>query len=62
MSKTETKREVWWATPPAPGQNDSDVEWGYLVWFSDGSFDFQIDPENPPSPEEIANRESCRYV
>lgn len=57
--KEVISREPWWATPPQPGQGDADVEWGYLVRFSDNTFEFQTDR---PTDDEIASRESCRLM
>jgi len=47
---------VWWATPPAPGETDADINWGYLVIKSDHSFEFV---PTRPSADEIANRTHC---
>ncbi len=49
-------REPWWAKPPAPGQNESELEWGYLEIYSDGRFHFD---RTRPSDEEIRNRHGC---
>lgn len=50
-------REPWWATAPAPGQSERDVEWGYLEHYENGAFIFV---EERPTDEEIAARKSCR--
>ena len=52
-------REPWWAAPPKLGQNELDVEWGYLEVYSDGEFRFV---RERPSLEEIESRISCSYV
>ena len=57
--KDVLKREPWWASPPKPGQSDNDVEWGYLVLYSDNSFEFD---RTRPTDEEIQSRESCRLM
>lgn len=52
-------REPWWAKRPTEGQQDKDVDWGYLEIYDDCSF--QFDPTRP-TDEEIANRKSCRIA
>lgn len=58
MEKTLITREVWWASPPKAGQKESDLEWGYLEIYSDGSTHF--DTSRRPTPKEIAERKGCR--
>nr|WP_137887627.1 hypothetical protein [Pseudomonas sp. 2FE] len=50
-------REPWWASPPAPGQNEMDLEWGYLEHYDDLEFIFV---HERPSDTEIINRKGCR--
>lgn len=52
------KREPWWNLPPARGEDELSARWGYLVWYDDGSHDFDADTR--PSDDEIINRKSCR--
>ncbi len=53
-------KEPWWATPPRPGQQDSDLKWGWLIVEEGGVVRF--DDSNRPSNEEIANRKACRVL
>lgn len=56
--KTVKKRYPWWAYPPtSPTQNELDLQWGYLVVYTDGSYDF--DTSVRPTDKEILNRTSC---
>jgi hypothetical protein len=57
MDVAMISREPWWAEPPRPGQTESDIEWGYLEFYSDGSFRFV---RERPSDSEIERRKSCR--
>jgi len=50
-------REPWWERPPGPGESEWDVAWGFLEYWSDGSFRFV---RERPSDEEIKSRKSCR--
>lgn len=54
---TLISREPWWARPPQPGQDEMELEWGYLCHYSDGSFVFE---QTRPSDKEIRERKSCR--
>ena len=29
-------KEPWWAMPPKPGQDEFELEWGWLVHYSEG--------------------------
>ena len=51
-------REVWWDHPPRPGETESDVKWGFLTVYSDGSVEFSLDER--PTESEIKNRKGCR--
>lgn len=51
-------REPWWATPPRPGQDELECEWGWLEVWSDGRFEFI---RERPSDDEIRRRKSCRW-
>ncbi len=55
--KTLISREPWWAKPPAPGQDEMECAWGWLEFYSDGSW--QVD-NTRPTDEEIRNRPGCR--
>ncbi len=56
-AKEVLSKEPWYVHPPEPGQTDADLEWGYLVFYTDGTFEFI---NERPSDEEIASRTSCR--
>lgn len=56
--KTLICREVWWLTPPTPGQSEADLHWGFLEIYSDRSARFV---DETPSAEQLAARKSCRY-
>ncbi|WP_456380913.1 hypothetical protein [Thiolapillus sp.] len=61
MNKQEPKivsREPWWAYPPADGQSEEDVEWGYPIVYDNGKIEFTLDER--PTPEEIRTRRGCR--
>ena len=49
-------REPWWAAPPNAGQDELELEWGWLEIYSDGSFNFD---ETRPTDDEIKNRPGC---
>ena len=49
-------KEPWWEQPPKPGQTESDLEWGYLLFYEDRSFEFL---DERPSDEELQGRSSC---
>lgn len=57
--RTLISREPWWARPPAPGQDESTCDWGWLEIYSDRTFRF--DPVRP-TDEEIRNRKGCRVA
>ena len=50
------ERLVWWKYPPQTGDTETDIEWGYLVFYSDGRFAF-ID-QRPPE-RDIKERRHC---
>lgn len=50
-------REPWWETPPAPGQSETEVRWGYLEHYENGAFLFVYER---PTDAEISSRKSCR--
>ena len=52
-------REPWWANRPAPGTPDSQIHWGWLEHYTDGSFRFF---DERPSDIEIQTRKSCKFV
>jgi hypothetical protein len=54
-------KEPWWAAPPAPGQDESELEWGWLVIYSEGEPRFEFVKQRP-SDREISNRKSCRIT
>lgn len=54
-------KEPWWAAPPKPGQDESELEWGWLVTYSEGEPRFEFVKERP-SDDEIRNRRSCRVM
>jgi|GEM_PF-6828631 len=61
VNKQESKivsREPWWAHPPANGQSEEDVEWGYLIVYDNGKIEFTLDER--PTAEEIRTRRGCR--
>ena len=49
-------KEPWWKQPPKPGQTEADLEWGYLLFYEDRSFEFL---DERPSDEELQGRNSC---
>lgn len=54
-------REPWWANAPRAGQDELELEWGYLeIYKVDGKFDFQFLVTERPSVHEIVNRKGCR--
>lgn len=57
MEKTVVSKEPWWATPPQPGQDELEVDWGYLIFFEDCSWLFD---DTRPSDQEIKDRKGCR--
>lgn len=59
MEKQVVSKEPWWAIPPEIGQNELEVEWGYLVRYYDGSWGFD---NTRPSDEEIIARKGCRIL
>jgi len=54
---TLISREPWWAEPPTIFQSEEDITWGYLEYYSDGTWRFD---HSRPTDEEIASRKSCR--
>ncbi|MDI2590802.1 hypothetical protein NYP20_18005 [Pseudomonas sp. N3-W] len=54
-------KEPWWAVPPQPGQDESDLEWGWLVHYNEGEPRFEFVRERP-SDSEIQHRKSCRIT
>ncbi len=50
-------REPWWAQPPSVFETEADITWGYLEYYSDGTWRFD---STRPSDEEIRSRKSCR--
>jgi hypothetical protein len=52
-------REPWWAKPPAPGQDELSLEWGYLEVYE--NLEFRFVPIRP-SDEEIRQRKGCRTI
>lgn len=60
MEKVVVSREIWWQRPPNKGETDLDVQWGYLVFYSDNSHAFEFDENNQPPVTDILNRKSCR--
>nr|BFE89716.1 hypothetical protein GCM10020185_02520 [Pseudomonas brassicacearum subsp. brassicacearum] len=55
------KKEPWWASPPKPGQDESELEWGWLVIYSEGEPRFEFIKERP-SDEQIRQRKGCRVT
>ena len=55
--KKPISREPWWAVPPEPGQDEMTLEWGYLEFYADGSFQFV---NERPTDDEIHHRRGCR--
>jgi hypothetical protein len=47
--------------PPKPGQDESELEWGWLVHYNEGEPRFEFIKERP-SDSEIRNRKSCRIT
>jgi hypothetical protein len=45
--------------PPKPGQDESELEWGWLVHYNEGEPRFEFIKERP-SDSQIRNRKSCR--
>ena len=56
IQRTVRERLVWWKYPPKPEQTDSDIEWGWLIFFNDGDCEFR---DERPSDNEIAMRTTC---
>jgi len=54
-------KEPWWARPPQPGQAESQLEWGWLVIYSDGEARFEFVHERP-TDEQIRQRKGCRIA
>lgn len=54
-------KEPWWAAPPQAGQAESELEWGWLVHYSEGEPRFEFIRERP-SDREIQQRKSCRIT
>jgi hypothetical protein len=54
-------KEPWWAAPPKPGQDESELEWGWLVTYSEGEPRFEFVKQRP-SDDEIRQRKSCRIT
>jgi hypothetical protein len=52
-------KEPWWAAPPKPGQDESELDWGWLVTYNEGEPRFEFVKERP-SEQEIRQRKSCR--
>ncbi|GGM29137.1 hypothetical protein ACFQDN_20540 [Pseudomonas asuensis] len=52
-------REPWWAKPPEPGQDELNLEWGYLEIYDNLEFNFV---SIRPSDEEIRLRKGCRVI
>ncbi len=40
-------KEPWWARPPNPGQDETELEWGWLVHYSEGEPRFEFVRERP---------------
>ena len=54
-------KEPWWAKPPRQGQDESELDWGWLVTYSEGEPRFEFVKQRP-SQDEIRNRKSCRIT
>jgi hypothetical protein len=54
-------KEPWWAVPPKPGQDESELEWGWLVHYNEGEPRFEFVKQRP-TDSEIRNRKSCRIT
>jgi len=52
------QKEPWWAAPPQPGQDESELEW---VIYSEGEPRFEFIKERP-SDEQIRQRKGCRVT
>lgn len=61
IMRTIINKEPWWAAPPTPGQKESELEWGWLVIYSEGEPRFEF-LKLRPSDDEIRNRKSCRIT
>jgi hypothetical protein len=48
-------KEPWWAVPPKPGQDETELEWGWLVHYNEGEPRFEF-------VSEIRQRKSCRIT
>lgn len=46
---------------PKPGQDESELDWGWLVHYSEGEPRFEFVKERP-TDNEIRNRKSCRIT
>ncbi|EJL04073.1 MULTISPECIES: hypothetical protein [Pseudomonas] len=55
------QKEPWWASPPRPGQDESELEWGWLVVYSEGEPRFEFVRERP-TDEQIRRRKGCRVT
>ena len=56
--RREISREAWWEKPPKDGEDETKVEWGYLIWYDDNSCEFST--EERPTDEEIESRTGSR--
>jgi hypothetical protein len=54
-------KEPWWEFPPQPGQDESELDWGWLVTWNEGEPRFEFVKQRP-SDNEIRNRKSCRIT
>ena len=54
-------KEPWLAVPPQPGQDESELDWGWLVTWNEGEPRFEFVKQRP-SDNEIRNRKSCRIT
>ena len=54
--KKIVSKEPWWEQPPQAGQTEAELNWGYLVFHEDRSFEFL---NERPSDAELQGRSSC---
>lgn len=54
-------KEPWWEFPPQHGQDESELEWGWLVTWNEGEPRFEFVKQRP-SDDEIRERKSCRIT